>query len=127
MLKDDFKNATLFTTNLTLSLLTSKKGKVSLNKSAAKEESIVPQTHDREKKKRVETDQPYLKYLGITNGQDQVIPKMADKYRQINKISGLLGTAVNVCSMVFCNMGSDCVTGVAFTRDGSGGKAVPIG
>jgi pyruvate, orthophosphate dikinase len=51
----------------------------------------------------------------------------AVKYRQINKISGLLGTAVNVCSMVFGNMGSDCGTGVAFTRDGSGGKAVPMG
>ncbi|MGA0332968.1 MAG: pyruvate, phosphate dikinase [Kiritimatiellia bacterium] len=51
----------------------------------------------------------------------------AVKYRQINKISGLLGTAVNVCTMVFGNMGSDCGTGVAFTRDGSTGKAHPMG
>ena len=51
----------------------------------------------------------------------------AVKYRQINKISGLLGTAVNVCTMVFGNMGSDSGTGVAFTRDGSSGKAVPMG
>jgi len=51
----------------------------------------------------------------------------AVKYRQINKINGLLGTAVNVCSMVFGNMGSDCGTGVAFTRDGSSGKAIPMG
>ena len=110
MLKDDFKNATLFTTNLTLSLLTSKKGKVSLNKSAAKEESIVPQTHDREKKKRVETDQPYLKYLGITNGQDQVIPKMADKYRQINKyleiIEGLINSTELPDKVNIVDMGS---------------------
>ncbi len=51
----------------------------------------------------------------------------AVKYRQINKISGLLGTAVNVCTMVFGNMGSDSGTGVAFTRDGSTGKAKAMG
>ncbi len=51
----------------------------------------------------------------------------ASKYRQINKISGLLGTAVNICSMVFGNLGSDSGTGVAFTRDGSSGKAIPMG
>ena len=51
----------------------------------------------------------------------------AVKYRQINKISGLLGTAVNVCSMVFGNMGAESGTGVAFTRDGSTGEARPMG
>lgn len=51
----------------------------------------------------------------------------AAKYRQINKISGLLGTAVNICSMVFGNLGNDCGTGVAFTRDGSTGNSKPMG
>ncbi len=51
----------------------------------------------------------------------------AVKYRQINKISGLLGTAVNVCTMVFGNMGTTSGSGVAFTRDGSSGKAIPMG
>jgi pyruvate,orthophosphate dikinase len=51
----------------------------------------------------------------------------AIKYRQINKINGLLGTAVNVQVMVFGNMGADCGTGVAFTRDGSTGKGVAMG
>jgi len=37
-------------------------------------------------------------------------------YRRINSISGLLGTAVNVQSMVFGNMGTTSGTGVAFTR-----------
>ncbi|MFC2082419.1 pyruvate, phosphate dikinase [Candidatus Bipolaricaulota bacterium] len=41
----------------------------------------------------------------------------AIKYRQINDIKGLLGTAVNVQAMVFGNMGDGCGTGVAFTRD----------
>ncbi len=51
----------------------------------------------------------------------------AEKYRQINKITGLLGTAVNVCTMVFGNMGDDSGTGVAFTRDGSTGDFKPMG
>ncbi len=41
----------------------------------------------------------------------------AIRYRQINDIRGLRGTAVNVQAMVFGNMGDDCGTGVAFTRD----------
>ncbi len=51
----------------------------------------------------------------------------AEKYRQINKITGLLGTAVNICTMVFGNMGDDSGTGVAFTRDGSTGDFQPMG
>lgn len=51
----------------------------------------------------------------------------AEKYRQINKITGLLGTAVNVCTMVFGNLGEDSGTGVAFTRDGSTGDFKPMG
>lgn len=51
----------------------------------------------------------------------------AVKYRQINKIQDLLGTAVSVCSMVFGNMGEDSGTGVAFTRDGSSGAKTPMG
>ena len=51
----------------------------------------------------------------------------AEKYRQINKITGLLGTAVNVCSMVFGNMGDESGTGVAFTRDGGTGDSKPMG
>ncbi len=45
----------------------------------------------------------------------------AIKYRQMNDIRGLLGTAVNVQAMVFGNMGESSGTGVAFTRDPSTG------
>ena len=44
------------------------------------------------------------------------IPR-AVKYRELNGITGLLGTAVNVQTMVFGNMGLDSGTGVCFTRD----------
>lgn len=43
-------------------------------------------------------------------------------YRQMNHISGAWGTAVNVCAMVFGNMGETSGTGVAFTRDPSTGE-----
>ncbi len=43
-------------------------------------------------------------------------------YRRLNNIPAEWGTAVNVQSMVYGNMGSDCATGVAFTRDPSTGE-----
>ncbi len=43
-------------------------------------------------------------------------------YRKINKIPDIWGTAVNIQSMVFGNMGNDCATGVVFTRNPSDGK-----
>ena len=43
-------------------------------------------------------------------------------YRKLNNIPADWGTAVNVQSMVFGNMGNDCATGVAFTRDPSTGE-----
>ncbi len=46
----------------------------------------------------------------------------AIRYRELNKIKGLLGTAVNVQAMVFGNMGDDCGTGVCFTRNPSTGQ-----
>nr|MBS0021391.1 pyruvate, phosphate dikinase [Gammaproteobacteria bacterium] len=49
------------------------------------------------------------------------IPR-AVKYRQIHEITGLLGTAVNVQTMAFGNMGEDSGTGVAFTRNPATGE-----
>ncbi|MBV6492398.1 MAG: Pyruvate, phosphate dikinase [Turneriella sp.] len=43
-------------------------------------------------------------------------------YRKLNNISEALGTAVNIQSMVFGNMGDDCGTGVAFTRNPATGE-----
>jgi len=46
----------------------------------------------------------------------------ATTYRRLNNIPASWGTAVNVQAMVFGNMGDDCATGVAFTRDPSTGE-----
>ena len=48
-------------------------------------------------------------------------------YRQREKISDDLGTAVNIQSMVFGNQGEDCGTGVAFTRNASDGTKEVFG
>ena len=55
---------------------------------------------------------------------------MAEKavtYRRVEKINGLLGTAVNVVQMVFGNTGDTSGTGVCFTRDPSSGEKVFYG
>src|SRR5687768_16895935 len=46
----------------------------------------------------------------------------AIRYRELNDIRGVRGTAVNVQAMVFGNMGDDSATGVAFTRNPSTGE-----
>ena len=48
-------------------------------------------------------------------------------YRKLNDIPEEWGTAVNVQAMVFGNMGNDCCTGVAFTRNPSTGEAEVYG
>jgi len=48
-------------------------------------------------------------------------------YRRVEKITGLLGTAVNVVQMVFGNTGENSGTGVCFTRDPSTGEKVFFG
>jgi pyruvate,orthophosphate dikinase len=55
---------------------------------------------------------------------------MAEKavtYRRVEKITGLLGTAVNVMQMVFGNTGDNSGTGVCFTRDPSSGEKIFYG
>ncbi len=55
---------------------------------------------------------------------------MADKavtYRRVEKITGVVGTAVNVVQMVFGNMGNNSGTGVCFTRDPNNGEDIFYG
>ena len=48
-------------------------------------------------------------------------------YRKLNNLPSSWGTAVNIQSMVFGNMGEDCATGVAFTRNPNNGKNIFYG
>ncbi|PIB34290.1 SAM-dependent methyltransferase [Reichenbachiella sp. 5M10] len=104
-----FKNATLCTQDQNCSLLTSKKGKVTIQKSKAVRSST-SLAHDHNKKKRSEAGAKYLQLLGISDNQGQIIPKMADKYRQINKfleiMEGLIQSSTLPQSPKIVDMGS---------------------
>jgi pyruvate,orthophosphate dikinase len=83
-----------------------------------------------------EYKQVYRQYVGSAFPQDpmQQLEKAIEavfrswnteravKYRRLHDITGLKGTAVNVQTMVFGNMGNDSATGVAFTRNPSTGE-----
>ena len=71
---------------------------------------------------------PYEQLFGSINAVfDSWMADKAVTYRRVEKISGLAGTAVNICQMVFGNMGDDCGTGVCFTRDPNTGENVYYG
>ena len=84
LLLEKFRAATLFTLSHDLLVFVSKKKKISYKKSAASFKNKLPETHDKPKEKRAELGE-YLHHLGITDKENRIIPKMADKYRQINK------------------------------------------
>jgi len=66
--------------------------------------------HDRSKKKQVSANQHYLQLLGISDQNGAIIPKMADKYKQINKyleiMEGLITSASLPASFNVVDMGS---------------------
>ena len=77
-------------------------------------------------KKETGQDFPQNVYHQLQQAIDAVFyswnNQRAKTYRRLNKIPEEWGTAVNVQAMVFGNMGDDCATGVAFTRDPSTGE-----
>ena len=62
-----------------------------------------------------------LEFAIVAVFESWITPR-ANEYRRINNITSLLGTAVNIQSMVFGNMGNDSGTGVTFTRNPSTGE-----
>ena len=58
---------------------------------------------------------------------DSWMGEKAVTYRRVEKITGLLGTAVNIVQMVFGNTGDSSGTGVCFTRDPSTGEKIFFG
>jgi len=68
-------------------------------------------------------DDPYSQlWGGITAVFKSWNGKRAESYRNIENIPHHWGTAVNIQSMIFGNMGADCATGVAFTRNPATGE-----
>ena len=77
-------------------------------------------------KEKTNKDFPQDVYLQLLEAISAVFlswdSKRAKVYRKLNRIPQEWGTAVNIQSMVFGNMGDDCATGVVFTRNPSDGE-----
>jgi SAM-dependent methyltransferase len=84
LLLNAFRFATLFSLKEDFKVFVSKKKKVSTQVSHASFKNKPPEVHNQPKQKRVQ-HHPYLMHLGISDKNGEIIPKMADKFRQINK------------------------------------------
>ncbi len=84
LLIDSFRFATFFSLEKDLLVFVSKKRKIAYKENPPSFKNKPPEVHDRPKKKYAQKAN-YLHYLGILDEKGSVIPKMADKYRQINK------------------------------------------
>ena len=78
-------------------------------------------------KKSFPEDPEQQLFLAVNAVFDSWNNQRAKVYRRLNKIPDHLGTAVNIQSMVFGNMGEDSGTGVAFTRNPSTGEHLLYG
>lgn len=85
LLGNDFLNAVCLRLDLETEIKFNKKreGKLFLKK--VEIDKVPSVENNREKVKRAELSDPYLYHLGVTTKEGSLIPKMADKYRQINK------------------------------------------
>jgi pyruvate,orthophosphate dikinase len=88
-------------------------------------EELIPLLKDVYKKHTNEEfpQQPVEQLWGAINAVfNSWMAEKAVTYRRVEKITGLLGTAVNVVQMVFGNKGETSGTGVCFTRDPNTGE-----
>ncbi|WP_273024034.1 SAM-dependent methyltransferase [Rheinheimera sp.] len=95
LLGNSFSAANLFTADVEAQLAISKKGKVlyqvkQLQHSATAQAPV----HNREKHRYLSLHRPFLRELGVTDAQQQLIPSMSRKWKQINKFIEIFSNAV---------------------------------
>ena len=98
LLMNSFRLATFFSLQEDLQVFVSKKKAVSFKPQAPSFTNKPPEVHDQPKVKRV-ISQAYLQHLGISDKQGDIIPKMADKYRQINKYLEIIDDLVSTSKL----------------------------
>ncbi|MCX5864941.1 MAG: SAM-dependent methyltransferase [Deltaproteobacteria bacterium] len=89
-----FNNVHLQTVTEDLQLSVNKKGKCTLQRGKAVGRSITPHEHDREKERFLDLATPFLRELGVTSQQYQLLPSMSRKWKQINKFIEVLDHAI---------------------------------
>ncbi|NMY38560.1 MULTISPECIES: SAM-dependent methyltransferase [unclassified Pseudomonas] len=96
LLPDAFKNAHLLTLTDEVQLEYSKKGKSSLFMGKSQQDREVPSGgHNREKHRFLDLTRPFLADLGVTNKQQELIPAMSRKWKQINKFIEVFSHALS--------------------------------
>ena len=93
----DFKNIHLLSDEWEIQLSLSKRGKHLFNKHRNKNyqpDHKITLQHNKQKNRFVEQSQPYLRELGITDVNGQIIPAMSRKWKQINKFIEVLSGAI---------------------------------
>ncbi|MGI2183886.1 class I SAM-dependent methyltransferase [Shewanella oncorhynchi] len=94
LLGNDFKSAHLATAQAEVQLEISKKGKIQISTHNVKQAVAAPLEHDREKKRFVDIERPFLTKLGVTDSQHNLIPAMSRKWKQINKFIEVFSQAL---------------------------------
>ena len=87
LLGPSFRNAHLLTPDEEIQLALSKKGKPLLRRGnkTHPQQAVASRAHDREKRRFIALERPFLEALGVTDTRHQLIPSMARKWKQINK------------------------------------------
>ena len=85
LVPNDFKHLLLITDTQELTLMYSKKFKPTLKSVEVAREKYEVLDHDKQKIKHISLKESFLIELGVSTQSGELIPKMADKYRQINK------------------------------------------
>lgn len=96
LLENDFKAANMQTNGCDFQLDISKKGKVNVL-SRANNNAVVSQVnqeHNKQKKRFVTLERPYLQALGVTDPSFRLIPAMSRKWKQINKFIEIFSQAL---------------------------------
>jgi transcriptional regulator of acetoin/glycerol metabolism len=88
-----FNHAHLQTSSEDIQLIVNKKGRYRLQRGKATAKAIACQNHDRQKRRFVDLNQPFLQELGITTKDHELKPTMARKWKQINKFIEVLDHA----------------------------------
>jgi hypothetical protein len=99
LLQNSFFIATLFTNKGDFILKISPDNTGTLLKQKPSFSNSVALTHDRPKVKRAEAGKNYLTFLGVTDQEGNLIPKMADKYKQINKYLEIIESLIKSVSL----------------------------
>jgi len=98
LLLNAFRFATLFSLKEDIQVFVSKKKKVTLKEQYPSFTNKPPEIHNQPKERKV-TNSDFLRHLGVSDKDGNIIHKMADKYRQINKYLEIMDDLVSNTSL----------------------------